>query len=264
MRSSSPSWPLRRGLSSSLDARTCLELLRGELLGQPAKDALRRDGVTVLVQGIAQELGRHGVWLIRPVVSLVRASSSRHDVVRGEGSGAELKTGEVSLTDGPGGHDESQLAGREAALVRVCGDGGIEQCRGLDGVLMREVGADEVGSVRGDRRRRRDPVCHELVVVAEGHQQVEVPLGERGEGLGQGVLDVRLGHGHEAVDDRVGTGDPLARQFVAWEEGARDDAAGVGAKEYRAASDNVRVASHGVGRSRRPARSLLERSRMAC
>ena len=121
-----------------------LELLRGELLRQPAEHALRRDGVTVLVEGTQNWVDME-VWVYPTVVSMVGASSSRTTSFAARVPGAELQTGNMPLTDGPGGHHESQLTGREAALVRVRRDGGIEQCRGLDGVLMRQVSADDFG-----------------------------------------------------------------------------------------------------------------------
>ena len=74
----------------------------------------------------------------------------------------------MSLADGAGRHDEAKVAGREAALVRVGGDGRVEECRRLDGVLVCEVGTDEVRPVRGDPDAGREAVRDELEVLPEG------------------------------------------------------------------------------------------------
>ena len=188
-----------------------LELLRGELLRQPGQDALCPDRVPVLVQRVVQEAGRHrrlrhptggqpGPHLVEP-----------DDIVGGQRPRAELQAGDVALADGPGGHDESQLAAVESALVRVRGDGGVQQCRCLDGVLVRQVRADELRTVRGDGRGVGDPVGHELVVLQEGRPEVQVPVGVGGEGRGEGPHDIRLGHLDETFHDGVGARDPLAR-----------------------------------------------------
>ena len=49
----------------------------------------------------------------------------------------------MSLAGGAQAEDKSQSAGRQARLVRVRDDGGIEQGRGFQGVFRQEIGADQ-------------------------------------------------------------------------------------------------------------------------
>ena len=77
---------------------------------------------------------------------------------------AELDRGEVPFTDGPQAEDETQRPITEAGLVRGRDDRRVGERRGLDGILVREVGADEEPPFGGEGIGVGGQSSHGLVV----------------------------------------------------------------------------------------------------
>ena len=72
---------------------------------------------------------------------LVKANASL-----AEYPGPELDAGQMTFADSPQAHDEPDVAGLAARLVRMRDHRGVEQRGSLERVLLREIGADEPSS----------------------------------------------------------------------------------------------------------------------
>ena len=107
-----------------------------------------------------------------PIISGPSRSSSRIVVVRAEDRRAEADRGDVPLADLPQADRHPQLAGLEAALVGVRHHRRVAQRRGLDRVLVAEVGPDQGAGGRRQLDVRRHPVVHQVVVVLEGRARM--------------------------------------------------------------------------------------------
>src|ERR671918_906698 len=80
---------------------------------------------------------------------------------------AKFDRREVALAGCAQAHDEAQGTGRDACLVRVRDDRGIEQRRRLQAVFAHEVGADQQRLQRRRYRSRRQEVSQLLIAVEE-------------------------------------------------------------------------------------------------
>ena len=116
----------------------------------------------------------------------------------------------------------------QRALVRVDDHRGVEQRRGLDCVLLAEVGADEQAPLLRHRIRIDKPVGDEPEPLVEGPGEVPVPAGERLESLPERTVDLLVGQRQDAVENRRGPRGAMRQHLLAREEQAGDDAGGIG------------------------------------
>ncbi len=149
-------------------AQRCLELFERELRPKPVHDARRQ-----IVDGAELEQLRGEARLVEvagrcaPTADQSGSRFVEPDAGVGiENAGAKLDRRQMSLAHGPQAHDEALRAARETALVRRRHDRRVEQCCGLDRVLVREVGADQQPTIGRHRRS-----------VGDVHRQrLELPL----------------------------------------------------------------------------------------
>ena len=75
-----------------------------------------------------------------------------HGAVGRDASRSECQRGHVAFPDGTQAHDDTALAALRRGLIRMRDHAGIEQGGGFEGILVQEVGADELALYLRQRR----------------------------------------------------------------------------------------------------------------
>ena len=109
-------------------------------LPDPAVDGKPR----AVAAAVARRLLSTDAWTHHPSTGVVQAdgASRRHD------PGTPLETGDVALPDDPQSEDEPELVRRQATLVGMRDDRGVEDGGRLEGVLLGQVCAEQLAPLR--------------------------------------------------------------------------------------------------------------------
>ena len=167
---------------------------------------------------------------------------------------AELDAGDVALADRPKAHDHTEGPGVDAGLVGGGDERGVGQRSGLDGVLVGEVGPEEVTHVRVHRRWIVDPAGEHLEPAGEGGVEVVVACGEPGTHRGQCARHLVGAQGEHAIDHVLGTVATIVGVDPAGHERAAHHPGGVGA-QGNVGSLDVDGAHHRISRAGTSARA---------
>ena len=121
-----------------------LQLLGIELLRQRAQHGGNENLVESELQQAPDKVSLAMAW-VTDLGCGDRAGNrvERNVSVGADEAAAKLDRREMTLAGGTQAHDEPQRAGRDAVLIRVRDNRGVEQCRRLQAVLAHEVGADQ-------------------------------------------------------------------------------------------------------------------------
>ena len=173
-------------------------------------------------EAVGHGLGREGVPRRRVEADIA---------VVAEDAAAEDDRRNVAFAGGPQAHQEADRPGGQVVLVGMLDDGRVEQGRRLDGVLHREVRAEQQLTVAGDLEI--GPERHDDGAVVRQEDRLDVPMsrGEVREHLGQELGHVLLVQPHDPAEDR-----PDARRIVRVEQ-SRDHALVVRPEHFRATND---------------------------
>lgn len=99
--------------------------------------------------------------------------------------------------------DEATTACRRTGLIRMGDDAWIEQCRGFEGILVQEVGSDQLALYLAEGGMSKKGVFHFVGTRLECRQQVAVATLEILEDIGQ-LVGSHLGiERQDTVDDMV-------------------------------------------------------------
>jgi len=112
----------------------------------------------------------------------------------------------MPLPDRAKAEDETTSAFRRAGLIRMRDDARIEQGRGLEGIFVQEVGADQLTLGLGENRMRREGDFHLVGALLEGRQQVAMAALEIIKDVGE-LVSCGLGiQRQDPLDDMVRAG----------------------------------------------------------
>ena len=121
-----------------------------------------------------------------------RGRIDRHAAVSGDASRSKRQGGNMPFPDRAKTEDEATSAFRRAGLIRMGDDARIEQCRRFEGILMQEIGSDQLTLRLGENRMRREGDFHFVGARLEGRQQVAMAALEILQHIGQ-VMGCHLG-----------------------------------------------------------------------
>ena len=188
---------------------------------------------------------------VRHVGGLEAVTGGRGDRDRAAGvqvARAKRDRRDVSLARRPQAQDESKRARRQIRLVGVRHDRGVEERRGFERVLVREVGAEKQAPFVGDGLVRAQPGPNLVEPSPQEIPDLHVPLPELHLDLRQQRPDFRLGKRHDLGTDR-------ADAFPArGPERPREHPGAVRMKDEIAAGDGDGDGLHGISGAIGPAR----------
>ena len=152
-------------------------------------------------------------------------------------AGAELDRRAVALANDPQAHHEPHFTIADAVLIgmgdhRRVADGGP-----LDGVLLREVGADQLPLCGRQRGRALDPVGDEREVLLERGAEIGVAIGERRLHVAEHGRHLAIGQRQHPVDHRPGPRFTVDDVLLPRHEQLGQDPTGIGAQPVAAAAN---------------------------
>ncbi|MFC6682886.1 hypothetical protein ACFQE7_44370 [Nonomuraea ferruginea] len=239
--------PLGGGTSEQVDRQLAEHLLEIVVV-EAFRQGRQHGGGHLVVPGF---VGEPRGEQVPPMVGPVPAPDGQGPGAIGDDqvrAGAEQRRGEadggqVAFADLPQTDHHAELSRAQTGLVGMGDHRGIAHRRGLDGVLVAEVGAHEEAGPRGQVDVARDAMADQVVVMGERRFEVVVPTAESPQchlkHLGRLVVVKK----HDAVDQGCGPGTG-ERGVLAGHEEFDDHSSRVGS-ERRAEPCGEVSAGHG-------------------
>jgi hypothetical protein len=182
-----------------------LQLVGGELVAEPREHARRQlvERAELDQLGAEQRLGEVARRRALAADQVRPDRIERQRAVRIEQPGTKLDRGQMAFAHRAQAEHDAQAAARHAALLGRRHDRRVEQRRGLDRVLVGEVGPDQQAALVADP----DVARHVM------RDQVELPLEDRSKAV-MAAFEPAQGVGVERVDLSIGNREDARHQHV--------------------------------------------------